>query len=67
VTPCCNLHDPRQLSFGNAFERPLDEIWLGEAYQKFRADYRADRVDACRKCPVHYGRFKTYAYKSEEP
>lgn len=67
VTPCCNLHDPRQISLGNAFERPLDEIWLGEAYRKFREDYRADRVDACRKCPVHYGRFKTYAYTSEKP
>ncbi len=63
VTPCCNLHDPRQISFGNAFEKSLQEIWLGEAYQAFRAQYRANQVDACRKCPVHYGRFKTYAYE----
>src|SRR5262249_22034443 len=28
VTPCCNLHDPRVLSFGNAFEAPLETIWL---------------------------------------
>ena len=63
VTPCCNLHDPRQLSFGNAFEKPLGDIWLGEAYQTFRTQYRANQVDACRKCPVHYGRFKTYTYE----
>lgn len=63
VTPCCNLHDPRQISFGNAFEAPLERIWLGEGYRDFRARYRADRVDWCRTCPVHYGRFKTYAYE----
>lgn len=63
VTPCCNLHDPRQISFGNAFEKPLADIWLGEAYQTFRAEYRADRVEECRRCPVHYGRFKTYTYE----
>jgi len=63
VTPCCNLHDPRQISFGNAFEKPLGDIWLGEEYDAFRARYRANEVAECRRCPVHYGRFKTYAYE----
>jgi MoaA/NifB/PqqE/SkfB family radical SAM enzyme len=63
ATPCCNLHDPRQVSFGNVFERPLDEVWLGERYRDFRRRYRADQVDWCRSCPVHYGRFKSYTYE----
>ena len=62
VTPCCNLHDPRQIAFGNAFDAPLDQIWLGSRYEAFRARYRANEVAECRACPVHYGLFKTYAY-----
>ena len=65
VTPCCNLHDPRQISFGNAFATPLDQIWLGERYTEFRTRYRANEVAECRACPVHYGRFKTYAYEKQ--
>lgn len=67
VTPCCNLHDPRQVSLGNAFEGGLDEIWLGERYQAFRREYRCDNIEACRSCPIHYGKFKTYTYESAPP
>ena len=62
VTPCCNLHDPRQINFGNAFGETLEQIWLNEAYQGFRARYRTNSVDWCRECPVNYGRFKSYTY-----
>ena len=62
VTPCCNLHDPRQVRFGNAFRERLDRIWLSEAYQDFRARYRRNAVPECRSCPVNYGRFKMYPY-----
>ena len=64
VTPCCNLHDPRQINFGNAFRDRLEEIWLGPSYTEFRERYRADTVDACRTCPVHYGQFKSYRYQA---
>ena len=63
VTPCCNLHDPRQINFGNAFDQSLEQIWLNEAYQEFRGQYRANSVEWCRGCPVHYGRFKSYTYE----
>jgi radical SAM protein with 4Fe4S-binding SPASM domain len=62
VTPCCNLHDPRQINLGDAFSEPLDAIWLGERYRAFRARYRANAVPECRTCPVHYGQFKSYTY-----
>ena len=62
VTPCCNLHDPRHIRFGDAFREPLASIWRGRAYADFRARYRADAVAACRTCPVHYGQFKSYRY-----
>lgn len=63
VTPCCNLHDPRQISLGNAFRDELNQIWLGPAYADFRARYRANTVEACRTCPVNYGQFKSYRYE----
>jgi radical SAM protein with 4Fe4S-binding SPASM domain len=66
ATPCCNLHDPRQISLGDAFENRLEDIWLGRDYEDFRANYRANKVDACRSCPVHYGQFKTYTYSYEK-
>jgi len=65
VTPCCNLHDPRQINLGNAFKSPLRNIWVGEAYEAFRAKYRADAIEACRFCQINYGRFKSYAYERE--
>jgi len=64
VTPCCNLHDPRQINFGNAFRDRLEEIWLGPSYTEFRERYRADAVDACKTCPVHFGQFKSYRYQA---
>jgi MoaA/NifB/PqqE/SkfB family radical SAM enzyme len=63
VTPCCNLHDPRQINFGDAFRDRLEDIWLGSSYADFRARYRENQVDACRSCPVHYGQFKSYRYE----
>lgn len=66
VTPCCNLHDPRQITLGHAFEKSLEDIWLGPDYRAFRTRYRADKVDACRSCPVHYGQFKTYTYSYDK-
>ena len=65
VTPCCNLHDPRQIRLGNAFQAPLDSIWLGEDYERFRGRYRADTVAECQTCPVHCGRFKSYPYEGD--
>jgi len=62
VTPCCNLHDPRQVTLGNAFERPVSEIWLGDSYRNFRDKYRCNEVEACRTCPINYGQFKSYTY-----
>jgi radical SAM protein with 4Fe4S-binding SPASM domain len=62
VTPCCNLHDPREIRFGGAFDEPLASIWHGQAYADFRTRYRANAVAACRTCPVHYGQFKSYRY-----
>jgi len=66
VTPCCNLHDPRQISLGDAFKNRVADIWLSPEYEDFRAKYRADKVEACRSCPVHYGQFKTYTYEYEK-
>jgi MoaA/NifB/PqqE/SkfB family radical SAM enzyme len=64
VTPCCNLHDPRQINFGNAFRDRLDQIWLGASYTEFRERYRENAIEACRSCPVNYGQFKSYRYQA---
>ncbi|PYR75143.1 MAG: hypothetical protein DMF87_21130 [Acidobacteria bacterium] len=62
VTPCCNLHDPRQLTLGTVFGRPVGEVWLGPQYESFREKYRRNEVDACQTCPINYGQFKSYTY-----
>ena len=56
VGPCCGDWD-RQLLVGRADQKPLAEIWQGEAYQKLRAAHLAGRygdIPACRACSVPY-------------
>jgi hypothetical protein len=56
VGPCCGDWD-RQLPVGRADQKPLGEIWRGEAYQKLRAVHLAGRygdIPACRACSVPY-------------
>lgn len=51
VVPCCR--DPRgKHIFGNAFERPLKEIWNNEAIRSFRQKVIADQgeIDICKLC-----------------
>jgi radical SAM protein with 4Fe4S-binding SPASM domain len=51
VVPCCR--DPRgKHIFGNAFERPLKEIWNNEAIRAFRRRIVTEQgeVDICKLC-----------------
>jgi MoaA/NifB/PqqE/SkfB family radical SAM enzyme len=55
VLPCCIspwvARDYRALILGNAFTERFDDIWDGERYQRFRADFESDRApDPCRGC-----------------
>jgi radical SAM protein with 4Fe4S-binding SPASM domain len=55
VLPCCIspwvARDYPALVLGNAFERPIAEIWNGERYQRFRREFESDTPpDACRGC-----------------
>jgi radical SAM protein with 4Fe4S-binding SPASM domain len=57
VLPCCfspfTTGDYPALVLGNAFQRPLREIWLGRAYQEFRIALQSDRPpEACERCGV---------------
>lgn len=65
ATPCCNIHDHRQMDLGNVFEQPLEYVWLADKYTQFRADYQRNDVTICQSCPVNYGVFKTYTYENE--
>jgi len=51
VTPCCVITDPSVISFGNVFEKPFAEIWNGDEFTAFRADFKAGSVPVCRRCP----------------
>jgi len=51
VVPCCR--DPHgKHVFGNAFERPLRQIWNDEPIKKFRRSIISEqgRVDICQLC-----------------
>ena len=55
VLPCCIspwvARDYGRLVLGNAFAVPFDQIWNGERYRQFRADFEGDAPpDPCRGC-----------------
>src|SRR5262249_45832414 len=55
VLPCCIspwvARDYPALILGNAFAERFEDIWNGERYQKFRADFETSTPpDACRGC-----------------
>ncbi len=57
VLPCCfspfTTHDYPGLILGSVFQTPLDEIWHGAAYQRFRAAHQTDNPpEACDRCGV---------------
>jgi len=57
--PCCispfATNDYESLILGNLFERPFDEIWNDDLYQKFRTDFLSDQPHkACAGCGVYW-------------
>jgi MoaA/NifB/PqqE/SkfB family radical SAM enzyme/GT2 family glycosyltransferase len=48
VVPCEVLD---RVPMGNLFQQPIDEIWHGEAYRRFRRQYRLGEIRECRTCP----------------
>jgi radical SAM protein with 4Fe4S-binding SPASM domain len=59
VLPCCiapfSTGDYEGIILGNAFERPIPEIWSGERYRSFRAAHRSDSPpEPCRGCGTRW-------------
>lgn len=58
ISPCCGLDDLKTLDtfhLGNAFEKPILEIWKGKRYQKIRRGFKKDEGQkelhpTCQKC-----------------
>ncbi len=51
VAPCCAKPFPKEMSFGNAFEKPLMEILNNEKYRNFRKMWFNNQTHPfCRKC-----------------
>jgi len=51
VAPCCAKPFPKELSFGNAFEKPLFEILNNQQYRNFRKMWQNDSTHPfCHKC-----------------
>ncbi len=51
VAPCCAKPFPKELSFGNAFERPLIEILNNKDYRNFRKLWQQNTTHPfCHKC-----------------
>jgi len=54
MTPCCLYYD-YQMDLGNVFQQPFEQIWNGEAYQRFRIDLKTRRNEfkICNTCPLN--------------
>ncbi|MBW6497935.1 MAG: radical SAM protein [Bacteroidales bacterium] len=51
VAPCCAKPFPKELSFGNAFEKPLLEILNNQKYRSFRKLWQENKTHPfCSKC-----------------
>lgn len=54
ATVCC-IDSARELRVGNVFEKSVNEIWLGEEYQRLRelhATGRFAEIPTCARCPL---------------
>lgn len=59
VLPCCfapfTAKDYDGAILGNVFEKPIAEVWNGEAYREFRRAHRSDDPpEACRGCGTRW-------------
>jgi radical SAM protein with 4Fe4S-binding SPASM domain len=59
VLPCCiapfATRDYEGLILGNAFERPISEIWSGAEYEAFRRAHASDDPpEPCRGCGTRW-------------
>jgi radical SAM protein with 4Fe4S-binding SPASM domain len=59
VLPCCiapfATHDYDGIVLGNVFDEPLERIWNGPAYERFRSAHRSDEPpEPCRGCGTRW-------------
>jgi radical SAM protein with 4Fe4S-binding SPASM domain len=59
VLPCCiapfATRDYEGIVLGNVFDEPIEKIWTGPGYDRFRAAHRsADPPDPCRGCGTRW-------------
>lgn len=59
VLPCCfspfTTHDYPGLVLGNAFDTPVEEIWRGPSYERFRRALLSHAPpEACTRCGVYW-------------
>jgi MoaA/NifB/PqqE/SkfB family radical SAM enzyme len=59
VLPCCiapfATSDYAGIILGNVFEKPIQEIWTGEAYEAFRRAHASDEPpEPCRGCGTRW-------------
>jgi radical SAM protein with 4Fe4S-binding SPASM domain len=56
--PCCMVGTPDRATLGSVAERPLLDVWEGEAYRDFRGRLdSSDPPEICRSCSVYRGTF----------
>jgi radical SAM protein with 4Fe4S-binding SPASM domain len=56
--PCCMVSTPDRANFGNMAEIGVQEIWDGDADQRFRDQLDSDEPpEICRSCAVYNGTF----------
>ncbi len=53
VTPCCVIWEKDQINFGNALEKPFDEVWASPVARDFRREIRRHSPPCCADCPYY--------------
>ncbi len=58
VQPCCMVMGSDRVSLGNVRDAGFEEVWHGDAYERFRTALLSDDPpDVCRGCSVYNGTF----------
>lgn len=53
VTPCCRIVDPKVGTFGNALEKPFNEVWTSAETNAWRESFKKHSPEMCRGCPIY--------------
>ncbi|MFM8319469.1 MAG: radical SAM protein [Chloroflexota bacterium] len=56
--PCCMVSTPDRANLGSLLDAPVEQVWNGERYTRFREQLASDTPPAiCQACSIYHGTF----------